>query len=156
MQDLIERLEKATGPDSWLNFEIQQAVEGWKNLGGGYREWSDGRRERYNYTSPSPPYTASIDTALTLVPEGPWNGTIMWDFGQLAVGGFVELNKANPAWLEPGYQWDQPPHAHDVCVSSYEDTESRPKLTKPRPLAIAICIAALKARQASPDRSGET
>ena len=88
--------------------------------------------------------TIIVDCALRLIPDGPWNGEISWNFGELRIGGWVELNKANPAWLVPDYDPSQPPHEHEACVDSYSDQE--PNRHKPRPLALAICIAALKAR----------
>ncbi len=81
--------------------------------------------------------TRSLDAALTLVPEGQWNGNIMWNFGDLRKGGFVELN-CGPV-SEAG--------TYEACVDSYEDQE--PAGRKPRPLPLALCIAALKARAAT-------
>ena len=128
--DLIERLEAAEKGSRELDEDIGELM-GW------VRGVNIGR---------SPHYTSSIDAALMLVPEGAWDGTIMWRFGDVQVGGFVELNKANPAWLEPDYDPSRPPHGHAACVDSYEDQDALgPEDVKPRPLALALCIAALKA-----------
>lgn len=93
------------------------------------------------------PYTRSLDAAMTLIPEGAWDGEIMWSFGDARIGGYVEMGLANPAWLAPGYDPEKPPHAHAAWVSSYDDQDKRgPEHIKPRPMALAMCIAALKAR----------
>jgi hypothetical protein len=68
-EELIAALEAAEGPDTGLDHRIQEQIEGWRNIGGGWREWSDGKREKYNYILGSPPYTSSLDAALSLVPE---------------------------------------------------------------------------------------
>lgn len=54
LKELIERLEKATGPDPYLDLDISNHVSP--------------DDDATILTSPS--YTASIDAALTLVPEG--------------------------------------------------------------------------------------
>ena len=123
--ELIARLEAAEGPSRELDLDISYGL--------GLPDWL---------------FTGSVDAALTLVPEGPWSGEIIWRFGDLKIGGFVELNKANPAWLEPGYDYSEPPHAHAACVDSYSDQEPDPQ---PRPIPIAICIASLRAREAMED-----
>ena len=74
MQDLIERLEKATGPDRELANEVLFAG-GWRLV-----EYGDGP-SRYSYWThdycdyepmdgDQPDPTSSIDAALTLVPRG--------------------------------------------------------------------------------------
>lgn len=83
--ELAGRVEKTSGPDTLLDCEIRAAVEGWKNVGGGYREWPDGRRERYNYGF-AKPYSSSLDAAMTLVPDGAG----------------VSLNRY---WLREGERW---------------------------------------------------
>jgi hypothetical protein len=59
MKDLIERLEKATGPSYELSQDIGRAL---------------GLRQRYEHPGSEnlswPHYTYSLDAALTLVPEG--------------------------------------------------------------------------------------
>lgn len=93
-------------------------------------------------------FSSSIDAALTLVPEGDWSGSIVFNAGELRVGGFVELDLPNPAWKVPGYDPSQPPHDWLACVNSYDDQILPPDGPKPRPLAIAICIASLRALKA--------
>lgn len=75
LSDLIERLEKATGPDRELDAEIQEAVVGLEM----YESIAERGGERCIRYYPSPPgptyralprYTSSIDAAMTLVPEG--------------------------------------------------------------------------------------
>jgi hypothetical protein len=75
IEALIERLEKATGPDRELDAEIFiEVTPGVKDAGridrdGGVVGWwpKDGPYESARIT---PDYTSSIDAALTLVPEG--------------------------------------------------------------------------------------
>lgn len=73
LQRLIERLEAATGPDRVLDMDIEEAAlpelrrKPWRrDLG---RFWDDSDRDGLHYVEASR-YTASIDAALTLVPEG--------------------------------------------------------------------------------------
>ena len=68
MQELIERLEKATGPDRVLDGHIRQLVEP--------------RPPGILPETPCPGYTSSIDAALTLVPkDAVWH--VMTDYGDL-------------------------------------------------------------------------
>lgn len=108
MDDLIARLEKATGPDRDLDHAIDTALLG---------EW----------TYYAPEYTASIDAALTLVPNGyRWlvrkhDGSKTWAGGK---GAKSFANVYADEHESPMYEaWTQTP-------------------------ALALCIAALKARQA--------
>lgn len=61
MQELIERLEKATGADRSLDWELHYIRCGGLSSTGMYGD--------------HPRYTSSIDAALTLVPEG-WRARI--------------------------------------------------------------------------------
>lgn len=74
--DLIERLEKATGPDRLLDGDIAAALKlqptGWRR--GTHKTdksiWWD-REDKTGFTQwAAPRYTKSIDAAMTLVPEG--------------------------------------------------------------------------------------
>jgi hypothetical protein len=141
--NLILRLEGATEPDRNIDGDIWLLDHAVTNADKLTAEQRHGHIMTF-----APQYTKSVDAALTLIPSGPWCGEISWNFSGFRVGGYVELNKANPAWLVPGYDYSEPPHDHAACVSSYDDTDDHPELTKPRPLAIAICIAALRARLA--------
>lgn len=95
MTDLITALESAKEGSTALDFEIQQFIEGWRNIGGGYREWPDGRRERYDYIRPAPAFTTSLDAALTLVDGDRWT---VYSGPARAVVGFRDgANGATPA-----------------------------------------------------------
>lgn len=118
---LIEKLEKATGPDRELDLEVALAI-GWEKSdrqfsrtawratsgpGADIGWWSEG--------SDWPPrYATSIDDAITLRPEG-WS----WRVGNLPSGrGFADLGT----------------QASLQCVQGASP-------------AIALCIAALRARE---------
>jgi hypothetical protein len=67
---LAERCEAATGPDWKLDGLIADELSDWENLGGHWEQHKvSGERRRTSYP-PAPLYTASIDAAMTLVPEG--------------------------------------------------------------------------------------
>lgn len=120
---LIARLEKATGPDRELDGLIFRAIDEqpgdrWQQFAVGeggadvwYRECRD---EKGAYISPSF-YTASIDAALALVPDG-----LDWDVSW--VGG-----------------------VYSGCVGFDATADIDVRGATP---AIALCIAALKARAA--------
>jgi hypothetical protein len=59
--ELAERCEKATGPDVDLDLDISEATGGWKALA----------------TWKGVSYTASLDAAMTLVPDGQ-NFNLFW------------------------------------------------------------------------------
>lgn len=108
---LIERLEKATGPDRELDVEIGTLIGEADHSGPAFhrpfREWA-----KY--------YTASIDAALLLVPE-----RHTWVLG---CGRVVQyMSQVTPM---------RPAH-HGASVGEADSTP-----------AIALCIAALKAREA--------
>lgn len=119
MNDLIERLEKATGPDRDLDRLIQLVDLGEPAHG------------------PVPEFTASIDAALTLVPNAPERPVL--DVGVPQKLHWMLVDNA----YDEGY-WQ----AGKAGAYIYD-----PILTPPRwkgygaTLAIALCIAALKARQ---------
>jgi len=116
--DLINNLEAATGSDGLLDCKIRAVVEGWKNVGGGWREWPDGRREQYDYGF-AKPYTASLDAAVSLVPSG-------WSW-------IVEGNRNNTGNYARVF--------NDGLIAEPSEIFHGSK-----PPAIALCIAALKAR----------
>lgn len=102
LQDLIERLEKATGPDRDLDFAMFEAfVERVLCATCGYLD--------------RPYYTSSIDAALTLVPE--------------RMGWQVNASHNGESFYAFAF----------VGRGSYEEAATP---------AIALCIAALKARTA--------
>jgi hypothetical protein len=81
LADIIERLEKAPGPDPLLDGDIGWAVNEWINEGGFWRRHKvTGARERFTYCG-WPLYTHSIDAALTLVPEG-WEWSLSYEAGK--------------------------------------------------------------------------
>jgi hypothetical protein len=117
MKDLIERLEKGTGPDRELGNQIPVALgyiwNGRLSSGNPRGQWEhpDGR------TLPDSDFTGSIDAALSLVPEG-WAAVI-----------YVENNGSG-----------------DVRIGRHQGDEDYMGFGKTP--AIALCIAALKARTA--------
>lgn len=139
--ELIERLEKAAAPDRELDGRIWAEVDGrdvrrlenieyWglpglvaRNRNAPHDECVVGCFEAEKFLTvgqrpPIAPYTASLDAALTLVPDG-WAATVntfCW----------VELNRTK------------------VSAADGEGVHVR-HAQKP---AIALCIAALKAREA--------
>lgn len=124
VKNLIERLEKATGPDRELDVAIFRAIGAplpskfatlpvrleWDEKEQSFMtNVGEGMRVRFD---PSP-YTDSLDAAMTLVPEG-W----IWDV------------------TSTGCAWTMPDGAIGWHVS----------ISGPRSPALALCIVALKAR----------
>ena len=103
-EDLIQRLEKAEGPRYELDAQIRELIAP--------------RGSPY----PPLPYTASLDAALRLVPEG-WSGD-------------VEFGPAGDAIVFEATMWNG--------KFAQETTEFAVVGNTP---ALALCIAALKARQ---------
>lgn len=115
MKELIERLETATGPDReldaaiarWIGFEVQYSTE----INPQPCIWDGGYVE---------PYTASLDAALKLAPEGyGFKADCGLGFGHSFTVGHVGANKL------------------------YDRPEGWGKAATP---ALALCIAALYAR----------
>ena len=145
MDDLIARLEKATGPDRELDAAINAAVlRGWPIEFRNDRAWAffhhaddDEARWHYMFEAESatcavgyPRCTASIDAALALLPDG-----MFWSIEQ--AGPYADGRPSNPrARLWALVQTDFGPGAG-----------LRQDVTGKTP-AIAIAIAALKARKA--------
>ncbi len=148
--DLIARLEAASGADPQLDAEIEAIIRGGVPA---YR-CSDSTRRSYGPSvvfnrddrsnimagdwHSAPSFTGSVDVALMLIPEGLWGGKIMWNGSERARGGYVEpecgpVSKAG-VWT--------------ALVSSYAAEDDRAEVPNPKPLPIAICIAALRARLA--------
>lgn len=112
MNELIERLEKAQGPHYRLSQDIGEAL----NLPGHYRYQHPGS-ENQSW----PHYTASIDAALRLIPDG-----LFWS-----------ISHGRTKSGEPlGGVSIRTPLLDVVSEAEAETTE------------LAICIAALKARGA--------
>lgn len=152
--ELIKRLEAATGADREIDLAIHIAIdpdgeisglmkyprgldvgEGmhWDIWRGGSvvfeKREADGRCN-YNGGYPLPAYTADINAALTLVPEG-------WDAGELQ-------------WWKceagPRLAWVQLETVNGSDIATVEARGHTP--------ALAIAIASLRARQSLPTRSG--
>lgn len=115
MNDLIERLEKATGPDREIDLAIYRAEFPHPAVGLPKRNQDEYDRAR------GPRYTSSIDAALTLVPEG-----CKWEASSYPKNG--------AAWVGP---FKAPVQQFTVAATP----------------AIALCIAALKARLFIPNES---
>jgi hypothetical protein len=128
---LAERIEKATGPDRWLESEIWRVVNGWPEEDGERFEdrttapapwWRRDPNDRVAFEC-APEFTASIDAALTLVPQG-------WRFS------VDNLNRAGPlAICEPD-----------------RGAYVRAEATTP---ALALCAAALRALASAPGGQGD-
>lgn len=102
--DLAERCEKATGPDKVLDFDIADAV------GACYS------------------YTASLDAAVTLVPESLDDRAVFWRLGNDGEGG-------NPGDFKA-----------EILVASIYAAKEFPAVAETAPLALSA--AALRARSA--------
>ena len=129
--DLIKELESASGPDRTLDAKVSCALYGYvmheesDPSDGVFAFWDDG--VCHNCSS-WPEYTASVDEAMRLVPEG-----LVWEL-------YVRTNYIRARVLEKG-----PPFRDDYHVSEWEEGGY---LRDPSP-AIALCIAALKANGAN-------
>jgi hypothetical protein len=112
---LAERCEKATGPDRELDAEIARAI-GWTNVspvGHGHV----GHCPNHFFGS-VPLHTASLDAAMTLVPEG-------------------------EQWNVASYPWAE--HTHKAAA--WVGNKRGPVIGAATP-ALALCAAALRARAA--------
>lgn len=129
MKDLIERLGKATGPDRELGNAILFAV-GWiqDEVGNGPNRstvWvspDDAGDQFFDGDHPNP--TASIDAALTLMPEG----------HAAAVG--TMAFRDNPMNREENMPW-----------ATYWTPFGAPHSFYARTPPLALCIAAMEARR---------
>ena len=131
IKELIERLEKASGPDRELNGAIFWIVER-RRAQNSYWNVTPGKPQpidelpvkglgKLAVEVSAPAYTASIDAALTLVPEG-------W-FGDVRLGG-----ERSFAWLKG------------------DNTDPGTGLLIGNTPAIALCIAALRAIASQPHK----
>lgn len=72
LAELIERVERLTGPDNRIDGDIEYWVKfgplsEWENIGGGWRRHkATGRQEKFDYGAPTPAFTASLDAAIGL------------------------------------------------------------------------------------------
>lgn len=138
MSDLLalaERCEKAAGSDMELDGLIHRAVTpDLADMNVGVLGWLSGGAHE-NPVRP-PPYTSSIEAALTLVPEGcrfeEIARDVQWDDGQ-----------PEREWMASVVRRDE--------SGSYAADFPAPGDT----LALAICAACLRARAATEKRSHE-
>lgn len=124
--DLIARLERAEGADRGLDSAIhaEMLLTGWTPE---FWDESLADPELINPSIPEArPYTSSLDAALTLVPEG-----LDW---------LICSRRRN---FQDGY------YVHIMNGDVNRDGRSVSEAWHPIP-AIALCIAALKARSATP------
>lgn len=134
--DIIEALEKATGPSRELDGDIFRALgphdDRWErgtfyDVGADIENKNVWLRMNANGTNSAPPhYTASVDAALTLVPD-------TWTIANMG-------QTDNKNWvieLRRGFATSY----SDVIIVGSQQTKRLASL------AIAICVAALKARQ---------
>jgi len=112
---LAERCEQAAGPDRELDAEIARFLV----LAGA----EDIARSRYGWSY----FTASLDAAVTLVPEG-WKWSLDWTQRAPYLDCAVAAAFAHGSGINPA------------------DTEAAAKTT-----ALALCAAALRARAAAHD-----
>lgn len=132
MKDLIGRLEQTAGPDRELDAFIWCADRGVELARfDGIKVWYDeGKWKGRTITVATmlPLYTASIDTALTLVPEGfAWGLRENRDCSGVAAHALAQVSRV--VWGEKNEE-----HFYSSFDSSHPTS------------AIALCIAALKAR----------
>jgi hypothetical protein len=116
--ELAERCEKAEGPDRWLDVEIAAALprgDWWQDCMG-----EPGYEPRH--------FTASIDAALTLVPEGWFVASLSQD----ATGWWAGLR---PAIASVTTEW----------TGGWEPSPNA---------ALALCAASLRARSYVDDPEG--
>ena len=128
MDDLIRQLEEAEGSNRELDTRIWLAV----TPGATRKQWSykhrasgsdchvDETRDASHELVIVPPYTSSIDAALTLVPEG-------WVFSGLQLARAPDMG---------GRMWN-------ASVRGWREVRSNGQRTP----ALALCIAALRARE---------
>lgn len=134
LSDLIARLEAATEGsrelDGDVHVAVQSADEEWVHDGNG--RCAKYMRPMHKHLESAPHYTTSLDAALTLVPKG---------YGAVAggVGDQVIVGTNGPAWFAVvdvatniGHWSERRAHGEAVAGTA----------------AIALCIAALKARAA--------
>jgi hypothetical protein len=106
MTDLIglaERCEKATGPDRELEQDICDTVHGPNYMPNVFQQ--DGSR--------IPRYTASLDAAMTLVPNG-----MGWSVNRYASGTWARAGVYEDNGRDPGYYCDAATPALALCAAA--------------------------------------
>jgi hypothetical protein len=98
LSELIERIEAASGPCVGLDADIEHATGRWSDHH--FEAWVRWQEcgEAMNPPMSSVPaspnrYTASLDAAITLVPEG-WNWLISKESNELALASIAAANSA--------------------------------------------------------------
>jgi len=127
--ELAERCEKAEGPDRKLDAEVARAT-GWKVSPGG--TWWQPPGGQWGFVLRA--YTASIDAALTLLPEG-WFGALDPIFFEDGESTLFDGICIRPQWR------DWRPNDADAWLRRMRARAATP--------ALALCAAALRARAAS-------
>ncbi len=122
--DLIARLEAATEGSEELDIAIWDQIESWP--AGHHPDWRIAPNGReIHATMFAPGYTTSIDGALTLIPEG-WAWFVEW-IGTPFTEGAARL-------------WIPSQRTRGLETEQFQTEAKTP--------ALALCIAALRARQA--------
>ena len=136
--ELIAALEAATGPSRELDGAIAKSV-GWaaqRNNWWPPEEAAKARRQKRSLWScdrgplPLPDYTSSIDAALSLVPEG-------YQIDSMGEWAHQMLRAAGPWFVILMPRGNLPPPERDREARRHDHAPNA---------AIALCIAALKAR----------
>jgi hypothetical protein len=140
MDDLLklaERCEQAAGPGYTLDCGIWDAIYPGerdarfeKLTSEGPHKWRLSPADRDGYIKPLRAFTASLDAAMTLVPEGCDERVLFWRLGNDGEGG-------NPGDFK----------AEILIVSTFAAKEY-PAVAATAPLA--LCAAALRARASTP------
>lgn len=134
MEELIARIEAASGPDRELDGDIAEltgAVPGWVSMGRrNFSTWSSGRD-----SWDAPRYTVSLDDAMTLVPAG-------WKSGVEQAGAY-DGSSLDEAWCWPFESHFDPDWKNGQ--QGYRDASDGTRGYAATP-ALALCAAALRAR----------
>lgn len=141
MKDLIERLEKATGPDRELDGAIWCAVNGyeflmWDGAGCCYMA----KRRGWIAADHIKMFSASLDAALTLVPSG-----FYWTCGLCELSGHVTIGPDYNGSQRERLMREWPEDQYHEGFS--EDLMPGDGIHR---VCLAICIAALHAKSAQP------
>lgn len=138
LEELVERIEKLEGPDREVDAEIALALE--------FPNWRDRmlparitKKASHTYSALTPDgvggskrvpaFTASLDAAMTLVPEGAHWGIGHEDMGPLVGWAWVRA-KNDTGWQE----YHSPPRLGFRHIAPFPATP-----------ALALCAAALRA-----------
>lgn len=135
LKDLIARLEAATEGSRYLDAQIHKYIERDQSLFAKFERSAQAPAADFGMpptvADQTPHYTTSLDAALTLVPEGWWPG-----FGWAEYDPKVHKQTGRYGWAE--LVRNVPGRSFPEEIYGYSDSGSP---------ALAICIAALKARE---------